>query len=476
MKGKFFIAIKTIYENDNCCVKVGDKITSAFVATQGVKQGCILSPLLFNIFLSDLPKIFHGTECRPAMLNNERLSCLLWADDLVLLSESNEGIQEMISKLGKYSSMNNLEINVEKTKAMIFNKSGRLNMMTYKLDNQFIRTTNSYKYLGFIITPSGEILSGLKDLKVRALRAFYKLKWKMRHLFKQHLSMTLFLFEVLIKPILLYASDFWGCLKMPKNNPIENVHIRFCKDILGVQKQTTNVGVLLELGEVSITIFAKKNCIKNYIRINVSKRANNILTASVQIPTVTLSPWFSAVKNCSNSIGIGTPLNKSAHQRAFIRMKDIFHQESFTDIHRSDSKLRTYGEIKTEIGIEKYLLNPLRLDERSAITKLRLSNHDLMIEKGRHLKIDKSLRFCPFCPNLIETEHHFLLHCKTFEILRGELFTNVGNIIPHFYRLPEPEKFIILLGNNYALPYTGNFLCKAFQARKFLCEKHKNYE
>ena len=95
--------------------------------------------------------------------------------------------------------------------------------------------------------------------------------------------MTLFLFEALIKPILLYASDFWGCLKMPKNNPIENVHIRFCKDILGVQKQTTNVGVLLELGEIPITIFAKKNCIKNYIRINVSKSANNILTASVQI-------------------------------------------------------------------------------------------------------------------------------------------------------------------------------------------------
>ena len=132
-------------------------------------------------------------------------------------------------------------------------------------------------------------------------------------------------------------------------------------------------------------------------------------------------------------------------------MKDIFREEPFTDMHRSDSKLRTYGEIKTVIGIEKYLLIPLRIDERSAITKLRLSNHDLMIEKGRHLKIDKSLRFCPFCPNLIETEHHFLLHCKAFKILRAELFTKVGNIIPHFYRLPEAEKFIILLSNNYAL-------------------------
>ena len=151
---------------------------------------------------------------------------------------------------------------------MIFNKSGRFSRTTYKINNQFIHTTNLYKYLGFIITPSGEINSGLKDLKARALKAYYKLKRKLGYLFRRYVSTTLFLFDALIKPILLYASDFWGSLKMPKNNPIENVHIKFCKDILGVQKQTTNIGVLLELGEIPITIYAKKNCIKNYFRIN----------------------------------------------------------------------------------------------------------------------------------------------------------------------------------------------------------------
>ena len=65
-------------------------------------------------------------------------------------------------------------------------------------------------------------------------------------------EMTLNLLDTLIKPILLYASDFWGCLKMLHNNPIENTHMRFCKDLLGVQRQTSNIGVLLELGRVPI--------------------------------------------------------------------------------------------------------------------------------------------------------------------------------------------------------------------------------
>ena len=83
-----------------------------------------------------------------------------------------------------------------------------------------------------------------------ALRAYYSLKGKMGHYFMSYPSTTLHLFDTLIKPILLCNSDYWGCLKLPKNNPIENMHMRFCKEILGVQRQTTNVGVLLELGRI----------------------------------------------------------------------------------------------------------------------------------------------------------------------------------------------------------------------------------
>ena len=162
----------------------------------------------------------------------------------------------------KYCKDNELTINTDKTKCMIFNKTGRLIRKKFSLNNSNIETVRSYKYLGFIITPSGEINTGLNDLRDRAMKAFFKLKTLMGNSFYSHIKTTLHLLDTLIKPILLYASDFWGCLKPPKNNPIEKMYYMACKHILGVQKQTTNIGVLLELGRIPLQSYAIEAAIK----------------------------------------------------------------------------------------------------------------------------------------------------------------------------------------------------------------------
>ena len=121
--------------------------------------------------------------------------------------------------------------------------------------------------------------------------------------------------------------------------------------------------------------------LKNYYRINDLKQANSILIAAVNTTTVINSPWVKANKDILDRIGIGTSTQIEICKKSFERMKDIFHQDNFTDLKREDCKLRVFGKIKTNIGIEKYLLSPIKLAERTAISKLRLSNHDLMIEK-----------------------------------------------------------------------------------------------
>ena len=122
----------------------------------------------------------------------------------------------MLSKLIEYSSENHMEINSKKTEGMIFNKTGRFIRTAYKLNDDRIYTTNSYKYLGFLMTPSGVISHGLSDLKDRAIRAYYKLKQKLGYLFRQNANMTLFLYNSLVRPILLYHICI-RLLGMPKN-------------------------------------------------------------------------------------------------------------------------------------------------------------------------------------------------------------------------------------------------------------------
>ena len=82
--------------------------------------------------------------------------------------------------------------------------------------------------------------------------------------FQKDVHQTMHIFQTLVQPILLYCSDFWGVLKQPKNNPIENLYNMFLKQILGVQKQTNNLGVLLELGKVPIQFSAIKLATKNW--------------------------------------------------------------------------------------------------------------------------------------------------------------------------------------------------------------------
>ena len=125
-----------------------------------------------------------------------------------------------------------------------------------------LENVREYKYLGLLCTPSGEIKSSLDNLRARALKAYWSLKHKLGVLFNKHILETIHLFDTLVRPILTYGSDFWGCLKVPNNNPIENVHM-FCKHLLGVSKQATNFGVWLELGRTPIMIFAKKEAIEN---------------------------------------------------------------------------------------------------------------------------------------------------------------------------------------------------------------------
>ena len=82
---------------------------------RGVKQGDNLSSLLFNIYINDIPTIFDE-KCKPVSLETMSLNCLMFADDILLLSESPEGLQQAINKLNEYCLKWQLSINIKKPK------------------------------------------------------------------------------------------------------------------------------------------------------------------------------------------------------------------------------------------------------------------------------------------------------------------------------------------------------------------------
>ena len=324
-----------------------------------MRQGCVLSPLLFNIFLSDLQQELDSCSDNVKIDSDTALSCLLWADDILILSESEVGLQKKLNALEKYCDINKLSVNTKKTQCMIFNSSGKLlkkHNFTYK--GKPLVCVREYKYLGFIVTPSGEVRTGLEDLRKRALKAYAKMKSSLGILFRHNIDNTIHIYNYLVKPILTYCSDFWGCIQ-PKNNPIEKVHLMFCKHLLGVRKQTSTDGVLQELGMTPITFCALKAVVKNWERIQRGE-ANVVLTASNTYAMNNNLLWSANIRQLFNTNGLLQEylrkINETEerryrpiHEALLQRLNDQFHQASMANI-ASSRKMNMLSLVKTSKG------------------------------------------------------------------------------------------------------------------------------
>ena len=109
-------------------------------------------------------------------------------------------------------------------------------------------------------------------------------------------------------------------------------------------------------------------------------------------------------------------------------------------------KAATYKLFKDRIKFENYLTNIKNRKQRVTFTKLRLSDHNLLIEEGRRRRprIPREQRLCPLCSQEVENEIHFLITCDAYTE-RFELFNQLSTTVPVLFNLDNISKFIFLM-------------------------------
>ena len=149
----FIKLIKNMYARMKAQIKQNNTLSTQFNIEIGTKQGCNISPNLFKIYLCDLPTALTKANCDPIMFSDVELSCLLYADDLVLVSQTRNGLQQSLNTLSLYCKRWQLNINFSKSKMIIFNT--KIQSVQFNIDNKRIEVVSSYTYLGVAFHKNG---------------------------------------------------------------------------------------------------------------------------------------------------------------------------------------------------------------------------------------------------------------------------------------------------------------------------------
>ena len=459
-----------MYQGSFSRVKCKGVLTEHISIKQGVHQGSVLSPLLFNIFINDIGEDLLLDDA--PILHDSRLSHLLYADDLVLLSTSEIGLQSNIDRVNAFCKLWGLSINISKSKIMVFSKSGRVpkDKFKYKLGGDEIEYGNNYKYLGVNFANTGTFSVAEKNLGLKASRALFSIK---QSIFDKDLkpSAILSIFESLVKPIALYGIEIWTAYKpcyksktldemfemsFKSNTEFDKMYTKFCKYVLGVHYKACNFAVFSELGQFPLLVSTITGCLNFWMHILQS--GSESLISKAYMEQYNSSPvkhlWKQFVKNMLHDLGFSHvwdnhstfnsgPLLASIKNKLKERILSFWKQRMLGE--ETKKKLRTYRLLKHNFGVESYLENIHDKSIKKCLSSFRISTHKLRIERGSFVGEKPEDRLCITC-NKTEDEVHFLCQCQKYENQRKTLYDKLTDF-KNISRIDPDELFISLLTN-----------------------------
>ena len=207
---KLIIMIRTLYDNFQCAVLHEGKLSPYFLVETGVKQGCLLSGLLFLLVIDWLMK--RTTENRRTgieWVDGEVLEDVDFSDDLGLVSENVEDAQEKIKRLARKAKSVGLKVSAKKTQILRLNSSNATKIL---VEGQELEEVDKFVYLGGTLTKTGGSSEDVDSRIRKARAAFVNLSkiWS-SNVYSARTKLTLF--NSIVKSTLLYGCECWTLTK-----------------------------------------------------------------------------------------------------------------------------------------------------------------------------------------------------------------------------------------------------------------------
>lgn len=466
--------IKNMYESAKSCVRAGNQTSSLFSSQVGIRQGENLSPLLFALFLNDLISYMHlnysglqelGAEINKQLSNEDidvflRLYVLLYADDTIVLAESANELQKALDILERYCDDNNLVVNSNKTKVMIFSRGSIRNVPQFHFKNKELEVVKTYQYLGIVFNYNGHFKVAQKDLCDKATRAMFSVIGKGRKL-GLPIDILIKLFDCVVKPIILYGAEVWGPYQI---DVLERVQLRFLKLSLKLPKNTPTVMVRGETGcnplKVDVTCkvlsywFKVVNCQNEYKIANIMYRCMYSMFNEGSFKC----QWLTFVKDKLDRLGLSEVFIKQGKETDILSFKALVKQRS-TDQYmqewsnelENNTMCSNYRLYKKCFKIENYLMK-LSTSLASNLLKFRTRS----IFGLRYDRLNDGIPTsgkCYFCNAVCGDEFHLIMECKHFKEDRSKIKSK------KFFENVNCIKFDYIM-NDDSISYKVALLCR----------------
>ena len=468
LKGNILNMLQAMHTNVLAAVRTNkNNITDYFHCTNGVKQGCILSTLLFSLYVSKLESILRvsGLPGIQVLPNDVDVFLLMYIDDICIFSDNILDLQKKINLLETYCTEWGLRVNTNKTKIIVFRNGGTLRKTekwTYKGEN--LETVTYYSYLGLLISSRLCWTKCVETLSCKAHQVLSKMK-VMCNEYENFTREILFkIFDTKIKPIILYGSEIWG---VKRYNNVENVHIKFCKIVLNVGKTTWNFAAIAECERYPMYVDYHFRAVKYWCKLIMSERERYISKCYLLMVKHDASGrhnWASDMRIllCSHGFGHIWYEQSVGDLKQFLyifkqRLKDISRQEWFSRANDCCPEYLNYNPSPFAAPqvtlIECYrkrrifsLLRTKSLPIKNNLLRLGMCNNNL----------------CEKCSGVfVENEYHILFRCSAYVELRLMYISNYYTVEPSIAKLHQLYKS----NDKHTISKVIEFISKALAER-----------
>ena len=230
-----------MYSNASSKVRTEDGVSSPFDITSGVRQGCVISPILFNIVLDQIMNKSINGEDGIMIGESIYVNDFDYADDIAIMQPDEKSTQSLLGKITENAEKLGLRIKPSETKIVTIH-SQEPSVYIY---GEKIETVDSFTYLGSVIT--GSAISPAEDVNNRINKAssvFGRLRrniWDRKDI---QIETKMKIYNTAVLPTLLYASETW-CLTKNITSKLEVFQMSCLRNIAGISKRrhTTNIEV-----------------------------------------------------------------------------------------------------------------------------------------------------------------------------------------------------------------------------------------